>query len=733
MSLNSIMNIATTGLQTAQDQLKVTSNNITNVNTPGYIRQVLNQQALSSGGTGAGVTAGQVTLASDQYLESAQYTATAAAGSADASYNVLNQIQSEFGDLTDPNGIFNQAATALSSAATAAENPTSAASRQQVLANMSSFLGQGQQIANQIQAARGQADSQIASDVQTANNLLQNIASLNTQISAGLAGGTDITASQTQQNTDIQSLSKLIDVATSTSSNGSVNLRTTTGMALVTNASAVTLNYQAATSVNATTAFSPISVTTIGGQTQDLANNLSSGEIQGLLNVRDNSSVAINDQLNQYMSQFANAVNAAHNASSAVPAPASLTGKNLSQTVDEAVTGFTSSNGNPTETNLVTLDNSGNITHQLTVDFNPAGDGSGTWSLDNGASTGTFSAATFDTDLTNAFGGAATVSFTNGQLSITASGTGGNNGVAVVDPPAGSANAAASKTGEGFSQFFGLNDLITSNVPTTNQTGLTANSNAGFTGGAVNFALKSPSGGLISTVNFTMPSSGTMTSLVNALNDTNTGVGRYGTFSLDQNGALTFQGFGNPPNTLSITSDSTSRLTTSGPSFSQFFGLGGNASTVASQLQVNSKITNNPSLLALAQVDLSAVNSQGQPGGQLQASDGSGGTLLSNAGNVPMNFNATSLSAAGSSTVAEYGSNLAGQVGTLSADAKTASDSADAQLTEATSRRSAAEGVNLDQELVNLTTYQQAYSAAGRLVEAVQDMYTVLTNMMAGT
>ncbi len=733
MSLDGIMNIATSGLQAAQQQLSVVSDNITNVNTPGYIRKVVTQQALVTGGTAAGVTTNQVTLAANQYLEAAQNQATSASGQADATFNILDQIQSQFGDLTDPNGLFNQAASTLSSAAQAAEDPSSAAGRQQVIANLSSFLAQGQQIAGQIQNARGQADSQIASDVQTANGLLQNIASLNTQISAGTVAGTDITDIQTQQTNDIQSLAKLMDVSATTNSTGAVSLRTQTGMMLLNGSSAVSLSYAAATSVNATTAFSPIVVTGFNGETQDLANNISSGEIKGLLDVRDNSAVAVNDQLNQYMAQFANTANAAHNASSAVPAPASLTGTNLAETASEAITGFgNSSNGNPTETNIVTLDSSGNITHDLKIDFSTANDGSGTWTLDpNGASptSGTFSAATFDTDLTSALGGAATVSFTNGQLSIAASGSNGNNGVAVVDPPAGSANAPAAKNGEGFSQYFGLNNLVTSNVPTTNETGLTANSNAGFTGGAVNFAIKSPSGGLLSTVNFAMPSTGTMTDLVNSLNDTNSGVGRYGTFSLDPTGALTFQGFGTPPNTLNITSDSTSRLTTSGPSFSQFFGLGGTASTVASQLAVNTNIINNPSLLSLAQVNLSAANGQGA----LLSSDGSGGTALSNAGNVPVTFTANGLNAGGSSTVTNYGSQLAGQVGNLSANAKTASDAADAQLTEATSRRSSSEGVNLDQELVNLTTYQQAYSASGRLVEAVQDMFTVLTNMMSGS
>ena len=38
-------------------------------------------------------------------------------------------------------------------------------------------------------------------------------------------------------------------------------------------------------------------------------------------------------------------------------------------------------------------------------------------------------------------------------------------------------------------------------------------------------------------------------------------------------------------------------------------------------------------------------------------------------------------------------------------------------------------GVNLDQELVNLTTYQQAYSASARLITATQDMFTALMNI----
>ena len=39
------------------------------------------------------------------------------------------------------------------------------------------------------------------------------------------------------------------------------------------------------------------------------------------------------------------------------------------------------------------------------------------------------------------------------------------------------------------------------------------------------------------------------------------------------------------------------------------------------------------------------------------------------------------------------------------------------------------EGVNLDQELIQLTTYQQAYNASARMIQAVKDMYDTLLNM----
>ena len=715
MSISSIMSIGVSGLQTAQDQLRVVSDNISNVNTPGYIRKIGTQTSVTSGGVGMGVASGTVTLAADKYLQAASLTASSASGQSDASYGLINQLQGQFGDPTSATSIFNQADTFLTSVSAAAENPSSSATRQQAIANLSGFLNEGARISTQIQNVRGNADSQIATDVGSVNTLLKNISDLNNSISAATVAGQDATGAQTTQLGYIDQLSKLIDVTSTQNANGSLTIRTQSGMFLAGD-KAVTLSYQPSTGVNATTNFNPIIVTGLSGEKRDFAENLSSGEIKGLLDVRDTTAPAINDQLNAYMSQFAQQVNAAHNAASAVPAPVSLTGRNTSLTQGEAMAGFTGT------TTLATLDSSGNITHKLQLTFDPSGSGNGTYSLDGGAS-GSFSGATFATDITNAFGGSsvATADFTNGKFSLTASGTGNNSGVAVVDDP----TTPSSRSGQGFSQFFGLNDLVSSTLPTNYQTGLGASSNAGFTSGTVDFTLKSPNGATLNNFTFTMPASGDMTNLVNSLNDTATGVGRYGTFSLDGTGKLTFTGFGSPANSLNISHDSTSRNGT-GASFSQFFGLGGVQGQVASGLSVNPIISNNSANLALAKVNLTTTGGIAA----LDSGDGTGGLALAAIGSASINFPKAGLNAGGMTTLTNYASDLSGQVGTLAANAKTSMNSSDALLNEATSRRSSAEGVNLDQELVNLTTYQQGYSASGRLVQAAKDMYDTLLTMM---
>ncbi len=73
---------------------------------------------------------------------------------------------------------------------------------------------------------------------------------------------------------------------------------------------------------------------------------------------------------------------------------------------------------------------------------------------------------------------------------------------------------------------------------------------------------------------------------------------------------------------------------------------------------------------------------------------------------------------------------MSGEIGGQAAASKNRKETASALYTEASSRQTAQEGVNLDEELVLMTTYQQAFNASARLIQAAKDMYDTLMGMV---
>ena len=114
----------------------------------------------------------------------------------------------------------------------------------------------------------------------------------------------------------------------------------------------------------------------------------------------------------------------------------------------------------------------------------------------------------------------------------------------------------------------------------------------------------------------------------------------------------------------------------------------------------------------------------------LTPGDGRGALALANAGDVVTRFSAAGSLGAVNMTVSRYASEFGGSVGREAAAADTRRDSARAVQTEAMNRRQAVEGVNLDEELVRMTTYQQAFNASARMIQAAKELFDVLTNIV---
>ena len=226
-------------------------------------------------------------------------------------------------------------------------------------------------------------------------------------------------------------------------------------------------------------------------------------------------------------------------------------------------------------------------------------------------------------------------------------------------------------------------------------------------------------------VTVNVPAGADMTTLLSTLNANGTGVGPEGKFVLDANGRMTFSALTSPAVSLSVADDLTQRGA-GGPSISTFFGIGtaGKASAAAGY-QVNPAINDNPMLMAVARLNLSAVGVSA-----LAAGDGRGATALSKANEVLTGFSAANGLPAAQMTLSRYASEFAGALGRKAASAETANKSADSVKVEAESRRSSYEGVNVDEELVRLTTYQQAFNASARLIQAANDLYDVLLKIV---
>jgi flagellar hook-associated protein 1 FlgK len=704
VSINSILNTAASGLATAQTQISVVSDNVTNVDTPGYIKEVANQVATSTAGVGTGVDIASVQLASNSFLEAASRQATSTSASVDAQSQYFDQLQSLFGDPSSSSSFFNQISSAFASFSSVAENPTSTPYLQQSVSAVQQVFSQASTIATGIQQVRGAADSQIGADVNTVNSLLSQIEALNNQMSQSGVQGQNVFGEANTQQQLVNQLSTLMNITVTPRTGGGVTVRTTNG-SLLAGDGAATLSYQPTGTVSAQTQFNNIILTSPGSTPQSLEPQITSGEIAGLLQLRDVQAPSVAAQLSELTTQTANALNVASNASTTAPPPATLTGQTIGLDLPSAISGFTGT------TNVVLTNSSGVIQHQLQINFT-----NGTMSLDGGSNVG-FNSGTFLSTLNATLGALGSASFTNNQLSLSAA----SGGVAVVDDPTTPSNSG----GSGFSAYFGLNDIVTSTALTNYHTGLNPNSTSQFgAGGQIGLQLASGPGTAPVNVTVPIPAGGTITTVLDALNDPTTGLGRYGTFSLDNTGQMTFAASSTPAPTLNVTSDTTSWA--GGPSLSQIFGVGQGVQTArAGTFSVASGLQQNPNGVPIASVNLAAASAVPSTPAVVSG-DGTGAQAMADAGQANLAFSAAGGNTGGTSTVTTYASNLSGTIGQQAQSLTTQKTNSDSLQTAAQSRLSSVEGVNLDQELTNLTTYQQAYSASSRLVQAAIDMFTAL-------
>ncbi|MAP96081.1 MAG: flagellar biosynthesis protein FlgK, partial [Ponticaulis sp.] len=93
MSINNVLNTGLSALLSNQAALRVTSNNIANVNTEGYVRQDARMEQVVLDGKGAGVSV-MVQRAADRFLAAAHTSSISRASQYEVSAGLLDRAQS---------------------------------------------------------------------------------------------------------------------------------------------------------------------------------------------------------------------------------------------------------------------------------------------------------------------------------------------------------------------------------------------------------------------------------------------------------------------------------------------------------------------------------------------------------------------------------------------------------------------------------------------------------------
>ncbi len=711
VGLTSVLLAGLSGLRASQTGLGVTSNNIANANTPGYVRTGVTLAPRSQLGAGAGVEVTGVQRAADRFLATAAYIAQAARGASAARADILARAQANFGDPASNSSMFARLDSFWSALTEIGVDPSSALRRTDAVSALQSTYAEIHRIGQSLQALIVEADERIADAVSEAQSLMNRIAQLNDEIRLTKRAGADSTGAENAQSALIDELSALLDVRVTPQLDGGVHVRTSGG-ALLVGVAAATISYTPNASPNA--AHGVISLNPGLGTQSNLEPFLAGGEIKGLLQARDQDLAGLVEALGGFAGALADAINQVHNENASAPAISQMIGRQTGLLATDAI-GFT---GNAV---LAVTNPLGILAEQLTLNFYPK-----PITPQPPADVLSFAAGTV-ADFTAALNAAlsaatpaGTASFTGGVLSLN---VGSAGGLIVQQDPA----DPSARGGRGFSHFFGLNDLVSRPTPLFFESGVQGADLHGFaSGGSITYDIRDSAGRAVTTRTVTI--SGALAGagadwddLLAALNATGTGLGEYGAFSLDPaSGRISFAA--NPAFKVSLVSDSTQRGAT-GVSFTSLHGLSESATSGrALEVNVNTIVAANPSRLAVGRPDLTAALGERV----VEAGDNRGASALVAARDAVRGFPAAGVLTAQSTTLASYAARLGGEAARLAADAQRSADGAYAVSVAANDRRAQVEGVSLDDELLKMTTYQNAYAASARVIQAATEMLDVL-------
>jgi flagellar hook-associated protein 1 FlgK len=303
MSLTTSLYTTLSALEADQGAIAVTSNNISNVNTPGYSRQVavLEEAPIVSFGNlqfGTGVDLASVQGVRDNVLQLRLDQQAQTQGQLNTFVAGMNEIQPVFNEAAG-SGLESSISQFFNSFQQLAADPTNLGLRQSTISDGQTLAAGFNQAATTLNSQQQAADQGVVQSVSQINTLSSQIASLNGQITAATGQGQTPNSLLDQRALLVNQLSGVVDVSSITADTTGLTLTTKGGALLVTGNQ----------SFNLTTQPNAAGFQDVYSQGADITASIQSGSLAGYLQLRDQEIPSLSSKLDTLASGIATAVN----------------------------------------------------------------------------------------------------------------------------------------------------------------------------------------------------------------------------------------------------------------------------------------------------------------------------------------------------------------------------------------------------------------------------------------
>ena len=745
-SITLALRTAQSGLLTNQQALNAIANNIANVNTPGYSRKIVNLEQRVLAGAGSGVQIAEISRVVDEGLLRSLRLELSAKHALTSQQAYFERIQETFGNPADNNSISHILSDLTTAIEALAAAPDKTLEQSELVRKGNETTLKLQSMSANLQNLRLQADGSIADAVQEINILTTKVAELNDKIIRNNTLSSDVSDLRDQRDQALDRLAELIDIRYFQRGDGDVVVFTSSGRTLVDNVG-VTMTHNAASSATATTThvegdFGGIYLgEKIPGN--DITNEITGGELKGLIDQRDRVLTDLQSQIDELTGTLRDTFNQIHNRGMPFPGMQSMTGTRQFLNTSDPANAVTQTitldpTNNADDVSLVLFDDNGNQTATTTLNaiMTDAAYGSGAQASRGPWSVAEVAATVEDWLQANGAAGASVGLTSNGRFSIELNTPGTHLAFRDQEGSApGSTHADAEigfdadgdgtidETVHGLSYFFGINDFFVDNLngkiheSDILTTGFTATATTlRFVDGTSSLPLDPGGGGDVTLV---IPAGSTLQDIADAI--TNNIPNLTATVVPDGDGQR-----------LRVSHDlgrDFEMTESAGGPLLGAIGMHDADVGLASQMNVREDLKQSPANVSRGTVQWDP--NLGTAGEYFSSvGDDTAIQALAKQFNSGIAFDAAGGLGAFTTTFSQYGASILSRNASLADANETQLDWQESLTTSLQSKSDSMRGVNLDEEMSDLIRFEQAYSAAARVISVIQSMFDDLQQVI---